>query len=503
MKKSLLLSVFSLLTLAISAQKEANYWYFGKNAGIEFKGGKPEALENGALSTNEGCTVISDASGKLLFYSDGTTVWNANHDKMPNGVQLKGSSSSTSSGVAIPKPNNPGIYYLFTVAKEAQQDGLCYSVVDMSMENGLGDVLPTAKNIQLDTLVTEKITAVGHRNGNDVWVIAHKWKSDEFLAYLVTENGVSLPAVSTNVGAIHKGVKLNTQGYLKSNPDGSNLALALEADGVLELFDFDNSTGVVSNPISVTFPKTAYIYGIEFSPNGSLIYVSGAGVGEIYQFNLQLETVEEIQASMLKIGESPDKKWIGALQLANDGKIYFPIYETEYLGVIHNPNELGTACGYEDNYVHLNGKLAQLGLPTFSQKFFIEEMKKEKVTYFNANKVELNKAIVLKNINFDFAKHSLKPSSYDELNGVVGVLVKNPPYTIQLNGHTDNVGNKSANLTLSINRAKSVEEYLISKGIDSSRISSKGYGSVVPIASNSTEDGRNTNRRVELVLLGE
>ena len=106
------------------AQKEANNWYFGNNAGVDFSSGKAVALTSGALKTDEGCAVISDKSGKLLFYTDGISVWNGNHQLMQNGQGLKGNPSSTSSGVAIPKPNSPGIYYLFSVAATAGVDGL-------------------------------------------------------------------------------------------------------------------------------------------------------------------------------------------------------------------------------------------------------------------------------------------------------------------------------------------------------------------------------------------
>jgi len=100
---------------------------------------------------------------------------------------------------------------------------------------------------------------------------------------------------------------LNSQGFMKSNPDGSNIALALEADDIIELFDFDNSSGIISNPIIIKFPSASYVYGIEFSPNGSILYVSAAGTGEIYQINLQLENTESIQKSLLKVGQSPKK----------------------------------------------------------------------------------------------------------------------------------------------------------------------------------------------------
>lgn len=495
----LLCFVLCFSFFSVFGQKEANFWYFGRNAGIDFSSGKAISLTNGMLSTDEGCAVISDKTGKLLFYTDGISVWNGKHEVMKNGLGLKGNPSSTSSGVAIPKPNSPGLYYLFTVVETGKEDGLCYSLVDMKLNDGLGDVLESEKNIKLQGVVTEKLTAVAHRNGKDIWVIAHKWMSDEFLAYLVTEKGIVKEPIVSKVGLEHKGGTLNTQGYMKSNPDGSNIALALEESYEVEIFDFDNATGILSNEIKVNFGTGSYPYGIEFSPDGSILYVSAAGTGEIYQFNLQAGSNDEIQKSMLKIGATTDKKWIGALQIANDGKIYFPIYNTPYLGVIHNPNVIGMECKYENNFIELQGKMASLGLPTFTQSFFTQEIKSV-VKYFDATKVELDKALILKNITFDFAKFTLKPSSFVELDKVVSLLKSNPSFKIHLTGHTDNIGNKSSNITLSFNRAKTVQEYLFSKGIEASRITFSGKGSSLPVATNLTEIGRNTNRRVEFVL---
>jgi len=500
--KNALRIVVCLFTSAVSlqAQKQADIWYFGNKAGISFSAGKPVAITDSELSTEEGCAVISDPAGKMLFYTDGISVWNSQHALMPNGRQLKGDPSSTQSGIAIQKPKAPGMYYLFTVAATGGESGISYSLVDMQLDQGKGDLVAGQKNLVLATPVTEKLTAVAHRNGKDMWVIAHRWKSDEFLAYLVTENGVSTTAVTSQAGRIHEGEALNTQGYMKSNPDGSNLALALEASFVFELFDFDNATGQVSQPITLRMPDKSYPYGVEFSPEGSILYASAAATGEIYQFNLQAGSPEAIQASALVVGKTPKGEWVGALQLANDGKIYFPIYKTEYLGVINIPGKVGMECGYENNAVHLGGRTATLGLPTFTQSFFTQDLSRKDVTYFNEQTVALGKTLILKNINFDFAKHTLQPVSYAELKKVVAVLQKNPAYKIEIAGHTDNIGNKSSNISLSENRAKAVRDYLVSQKIAADRISFVGFGSSQPIANNETEAGRAKNRRVEFVL---
>ena len=112
--------------------------------------------------------------------------------------------------------------------------------------------------------------------------------------------------------------------------------------------------------------------------------------------------------------------------------------------------------------------------------------------------IEPGAAIVLKNIFFDVNKYDLKPASISELDKVVLLLNDNPKLHIQISGHTDNVGQRAVNLQLSNNRAKSVTQYLISKGIQAGRLIAKGYGDTKPLASNDTESGKSLNRRTEL-----
>ncbi len=499
-KKILLSAFFFCFYSLINAQKEADYWYFGEKSGVKFSESGPVGIEDGLLFTDEGCTVISSKAGDLLFYSDGITVWNQNHQVMANGEGLKGDPSSTQSGVAIPRPKHPGEYYLFSIAATAQAAGMTYSLINTNLKGGLGEVVQDEKNIELATPVTEKMTAVKHRNGTDIWVLAHRWMSNEFIAFLVTENGVNKTPVVTSAGKVHEGGILNTQGYMKSNPDGTNIALVLEETNFIELFDFDNATGTLSLPITIKLKDESYVYGVEFSPDGNVLYASAAGTGEIFQYNLQAGTPEKIQASSVLVGKTPNNEWVGALQIATDGKIYFPIYKTPFLGSIDKPNVVGTGCEMKMNTVDLHGRLARLGLPTFTQSFF-ENTKTTKVTYFNGTTAKKGETLVLKNINFDFAKSTLQASSNLELTKVVTFLKSNPTYNIALYGHTDNIGNKSSNLTLSKARANAVRTYLVSKGIPENRIQTEGFGSGKPVASNSTDAGRAMNRRVEFVVL--
>jgi outer membrane protein OmpA-like peptidoglycan-associated protein len=113
-------------------------------------------------------------------------------------------------------------------------------------------------------------------------------------------------------------------------------------------------------------------------------------------------------------------------------------------------------------------------------------------------KAALKKAF--ENLLFETGKDVIKPSSYNSLNDLAKVLVNNPKALLYLEGHTDNVGEDDANLTLSQNRAASVKRYLAQRGVGEDRITTDGYGEIRPVADNDTEKGRALNRRVAMVI---
>ena len=112
-----ILFFFFLFTSFVYSKGEANIWYFGQNAGLDFNSGVPVALTNGQLVTDEGCATISNSSGQLLFYTDGVTVYNKNHTVMVNGTGLLGHSSSMQSATIVPKPGSSNLFYIFTHQK--------------------------------------------------------------------------------------------------------------------------------------------------------------------------------------------------------------------------------------------------------------------------------------------------------------------------------------------------------------------------------------------------
>jgi OOP family OmpA-OmpF porin len=114
---------------------------------------------------------------------------------------------------------------------------------------------------------------------------------------------------------------------------------------------------------------------------------------------------------------------------------------------------------------------------------------------------EIGANAVLRNIFFDFNKDDLRSESEVELNKLYLILSQNANMVIEIGGHTDNIGNSNFNQKLSENRARKVAEYLTSKGINANRLHPKGYGPGKPISTNDTEEGRQTNRRIDYTIL--
>jgi outer membrane protein OmpA-like peptidoglycan-associated protein len=132
---------------------------------------------------------------------------------------------------------------------------------------------------------------------------------------------------------------------------------------------------------------------------------------------------------------------------------------------------------------------------------FIEPKIPEDEFYSSLKNIEEGTSIVLENIFFEYNKTALLPASYPELDKVVQFMIENDIHKIEISGHTDSDGSDSYNKTLSEGRAKSVANYLVSKGVDQTRLQAIGYGKTKPIDTNSSDAGKAVNRRVEFKLI--
>lgn len=349
----LVFTLFILLEsfIVLAQGKTFNNWYFGKNASITFNTTPPSFTLNSSLNSWESCASISDTSGSVLFYTDGIQVWNKNNIQMPNGFGLKAGNSATQGAVIVPFPNHPNLFYIFTLDEENGYWGGCgclaYSMVDISLQGGLGDVL--YKNTMLYNGITEKLAVTKHQNDTSYWVVARGY--DKFyLSYLLSPNGItSTPVISIAPNMLCCEVwPQNVLGQMKISPNSKKIAAITTGNKILEIADFNSQNGNVSNILSINTGKKKP-YGLEFSPNSRLLYITDCvpPSSSVFQFNVSSNNITTISNSITKIYQVSDTTdQIGQLQLGPDNKIYCSNVFNNTLDVIDQPNKIGTSCNY-------------------------------------------------------------------------------------------------------------------------------------------------------------
>jgi hypothetical protein len=370
MKKILLLASTLLIGTCSFAQKQTDKWYFGSGVGIDFSTGTATVIPGGnpSYAPTEGCSTMSDASGNILLYTDGVTVFDKTHSVMANGTGLDGGSSSTQAALIVPQPGSSSIYYIFTTDEFGGSNGLKYSIVDMSLAGGNGSV--TVKNTSLMGYMCEKVTAVKDPFNARYWVLAHQYGTSDFYAYSLTSSGISSPVITT-IGTAHTGTPQSTYGQMKFSPCGNKVALTIGYNDIWELANFNTNTGVVSNLAS--FYEYSHLYGIEFSPDASRIYVSTYDPNRtLVQHDITPTNTNVIASSQVTLSTTGGTY---GMQLASDGKIYVVKSFNQYLGVIDSPNSLGLAANYIDMGFDVDpnflGNLAYLSTPGFVQSYFM------------------------------------------------------------------------------------------------------------------------------------
>jgi len=380
----LIVSFFSLgLFLGVSsvqAQKENNIWYFGHNAGIDFNGPTPLAIVGAQGNVEEGMASIAHwRTGALLFYSDGFTVWNRDHVPMPNGTNLvDGDNTSTQAALIVPFPQDTNKYFL--ICSDNSWDvnkpntGIFYSVIDMRLDGGRGDVL--LKNIPLFAPpMTEKLTAVPHADGCGIWIIAHRAENSQYEAVLLRDSTFASAHVTSSVGDNPRpgDSSFNSIGYLVPSPDGTKLAY-VSARGRAEVLDFDATTGKVSNN-RILANNFDFLYGACFSPNSTKLYISThIPKPKVTQYDVTLPTEDDIVASAQVIGTANNQ--LDAIRPGPDGKLYVAVYFTQNIAVINNPNASGAACDFVLNGVQLAaGTRSGQGLPNVIDAYMGRSMR--------------------------------------------------------------------------------------------------------------------------------
>lgn len=423
MKKQLFFTLLTMMCscLCVSAQdwalKENNNWKFYQYGGLSFVNNVP-VVDSSAMRWSYslpdttvqtyGAAAVSDENGNLLFYSDAYNVWNRNHQIMPNGNGLI-SGNALDAVLILPVLGNHNQYYLFYMAgtidffsASANAYQLMYSVIDMSLDNGLGDVVPTQKDIVVAANLSGAMKAVPGDDCN-IWLLTHDGYSAQFKAFEITDDGLNTTPVNSNVGNGDVGFMgaLSFGGNIAVSHDRSRIAFAQNGGDlvpILELFDFDPSTAAVSNASVIDTLQFIFGYSMCFSPGNANLYLSMLNPGEMYpdnpnnlhvesslfQYNLNAGSNTAIQNSRLLLTDSISS-YNNMMRMGPDGKIYLPdsyggdtsttigasyldpSYQAPgdysgppfqaYIGCIQNPDVTGTGC-------NLNRKA--IALPAYS-----------------------------------------------------------------------------------------------------------------------------------------
>ncbi len=375
MHRIIYILMFFVFIGELYAQKEANIWYFGDGGGLDFNDCSLDLAKPGKLPNAIASTSISDSLGNLLFYTDGDVVFNRNNDTMPNGFNLiKGGKPIEI--IVIKKPLDKDIYYLFSVDPLESGNGLSFSIIDMKLDGGLGDVV--SKNLILHHPVTAKLAATRHSNGFDVWLLTHEWGSSKFLAFQISNTGVNKIPVESSLGLVIDDKPMNAFGFMKFSPDGDRIASCIFGSSTFELFNFDNVFGLVSKNITVhSDDQFNYPLSIEFSCDGSKIYLSCGGnyppdssTSRLFQMVPEGLGLDVALSAQLIDEMEDDFLYFGKLLLGPDGRIYVSMKNSEYLGVINSPSNNHTSIGYERNAIWLEENSSNGYLPIYLHPYF-------------------------------------------------------------------------------------------------------------------------------------
>ena len=332
MKNTLVFVLLIFMIRTLWSQGENNIWYLGHGLGLDHNFTPPKVLTNGKLPNfNEGVSTYSDRTGQLLFYSNGVNIWNRNHEIMPNGSDLGGDRSSTQSVLFVQMPAQPGLIYVFTVSSGdinvTKKHIFQYSILDLNLDNGLGDILPGQKVIPLGTGYSEKLLGIKGTCGS-AWVLLHKIGTQEIHAFRVSNMGIEGPVISEVLQStiLQDTLLPNFRGAMKASPRGDQISFCVsDKHSILEVFSFDNGTGIcydgkLIEDVSDYVRDSNYGFDLNyynscFSPDGSLLYTIEQDQRNrqkyfLVQYDLSSGIEDSIKQSKLIFSKSVNRNFI-------------------------------------------------------------------------------------------------------------------------------------------------------------------------------------------------
>lgn len=359
--KRLLSILLFVCACTTSNGQQGNIVTFGLKGGLNFNSQPPSVftsnISGADLLVARFSFTISDCEGNLLFYAMGDSVWNKNHQLMDNGAITAGNNGWDLDVKIVPIPDSAGYYYIF-YNSFLPDNKLCFAVVDMNLNGGLGKVI--LKDQVLDDIANwRELGLTKHANGKDYWLL-HKHSDDTLFSYQISKTGIGSPVVN-----IVKGVQRYTS--LKFNNAGTKISVSCGhhrdvnptyyTNFAAYVYDFNNATGILSNPKPTLqwhqLPVRHEISSMVFSPNDSILYLSNWApmVGGPVQNRRLLFQVLLYSLNPLfyqnKLIDQPigfEANVYGML-LGPDNKIYMTEgIDTNKISIMHKPDVFGTGC---------------------------------------------------------------------------------------------------------------------------------------------------------------
>jgi gliding motility-associated-like protein len=388
MRRFILLILLILGFLSGFSQKETYNWYFGNKAGLRYHTGVPVAVDTSAMFSFQTTASISDTAGNLRFYSNSETVWNRNHEVMPNGDSLKGWSGRALAVVAVPAPGKADQYYIFTsypYGTTNSYNTAYYSIIDMSADNGLGDVI--VKNIPVPggADIQSPLVMTMHANNEAFWLVMMKVGysgSDTLFSYILDEYGLNSIPVKTVIG--HTG-----NIFMKFAPNGEYMFFGGFNGGNSMILQFNKATGMFQEILEFD-PEPGdddyyYVEGAEFSANSEFLYctmwkrpfwLNDTTTCKIVQYDLsKIGDVTQFEASAFVLDVTirifPQTAAYHYLQMGPDGKIVVGTFRFS-LGVINYPERPGFNSGLQFDAISVAPRTSTGGLPNFVQSYFMK-----------------------------------------------------------------------------------------------------------------------------------
>jgi len=385
----LILIYFHVHSQYPSDHKRDSYWNFGYGTfGSTFGGTELNfnsvpplvAYITQKISLASANASICDTNGNFLFYTNGMYVADANYEIMPNGDTLnpgyffnyyQGFGYRMPQGVIIiPMPGSNSLFYIIHNKNEYSPQyfalgvGSYYSIVDITMNNGFGDVVGKNTLYLSDTIDSGCLTATRHANGRDWWVIIPQFKTNCYFKFLLCPQGI----IYVGNQFIGTPSTIPELGGAIFSPDGSKYCRYAGAEVNqpfrLEVFDFDRCTGELSNYRNLWYTDSIYAPSLSISPNSRYLYIGRQLT--IEQYDLQSADIAASKQTVAVYDNFVDPLFpqfgyttFFLQQLASDNKIYICTPTgTRFLHVIDQPDSAGIACNVLQHSVQL---------PTFNQ----------------------------------------------------------------------------------------------------------------------------------------